>query len=345
MTADAERIDAALGVSLADKVRALQSPTAYDGRPQRIETIETHFAWIFLAGEHAYKLKKPMRFSQLDLVTLTARQFICREEMRLSRRLAPEVYLDVLPLTREDDGSLKIAGSGEPVEWLLKMRRLPAELMLDRVFAADAVSPGPLAHLGEILAGFYRKQQRIPFDAHAYLRRMSQHVEEDCIAFRAPELGIDASLVNALSAVQLAALGRIEAELAARAEEQRIVEAHGDLRPEHVCLTNPPCVIDSLEFSFDLRTLDPLEELAYFRIECERLDGRWMADVVLAAYRAASADPGSDRLMEFYSSRRAAVRAKVVAWHLRDPAVSGAAPWSTRAREFLTYAVQCARSL
>jgi aminoglycoside phosphotransferase family enzyme len=345
MTTDAERIDEALGVTLADKVRALKSPLAYEHPPRSIEALETHFAWLFFADEYAYKLKKPMRFSQLDLVSLTARQFICREEMRLSRRLAPDVYLDVLPLTREADGVLKIAGRGEPVDWLLKMRRLPADLMLDRAAGKGDVSEARLARLGAILAAFYGRQQRIPFDARAYLRRMSQRIGEDCADLRSPELKISPPLVDELEAAQVAALARIEPELVVRAEEQRIVEGHGDLRPEHVFVGDPPCVIDSLEFSFDLRTLDPLEELAYFRIECERMERRWMADVVLAAYRAASGDPGSDRLLEFYASRRAAVRAKVVAWHLRDPAVRDQAPWAQRASEYLTRAIECVRAV
>jgi uncharacterized protein len=335
-------INAAEAVSLADKVRALQSPLTYEDRPSAIGSVETHFAWVFLAGDHAYKLKKPMRFTQLDLATLTARHFVCREEMRLSRRLAPDVYLAVVPLTLEANGSLRIDGGGATVEWLLKMRRLRPELMLDQAIETGVLPQPRLTALGRILAQFYREQQKIPFDPHAYLQRVAQQIEEDCAALRAPELGVSQPLVNALSAAQLAALGRMEQELAMRAQQQRIIEAHGDLRPEHVCLMEPPCVIDSLEFSFDLRTLDPLEELAYFSIECEQARSRWAADAVLDAYSAASGDFGSAQLLDFYRSRRAATRAKVIAWHLRDPVVSRLAPWASKAEEYLAAAIRYA---
>ncbi|HEX2492552.1 MAG TPA: hypothetical protein VHK24_02165, partial [Steroidobacter sp.] len=210
-------------VSLADKVRALKSPSSYAEPAQTIEAIETHFAWVFLAGAYAYKLKKPMRFAELDLATLAARHFVCREELRLSRRLAPDVYLGVTPLTREADGAIRVGGAGVAVEWLIKMRRLPSELMLDRAPTAGAALSQKLVQLGRLLAQFYLEQQRVVFDAHAYVRRMAQQIEQDGAALRSPDLHIARSLVEAVSSAQLAALGRVEPELSARAEEQRIV--------------------------------------------------------------------------------------------------------------------------
>jgi aminoglycoside phosphotransferase family enzyme len=325
-------------------VRSLLAPDTYRDRPARVERIETHFAWIFLAGDCAYKLKKPICFRELDLRTLAARHYVCGEEVRLNRRLAPDVYLGAAALTREADGALRMEGEGEPVEWLVKMRRLPAALMLDRMLAAGGPPAVALAELGRTLARFYADQQRIAFDPHAYRARIMQQIEADCAALRAPELHVPGAVVETLAAVQLAAFGRLQAELDKRAEAQRIVEAHGDLRPEHVCLTHPPCVIDSLEFSFDLRTLDPLEELAYFWIECARLNASRTGDAVVAAWRQASGDPAPTRLFDFYCSRRAAVRAKVVAWHLLDPEVRERAQWSAQAQDLIAAAIQHARN-
>ena len=166
---------------------------------------------------------------------------------------------------------------------------------------------------------------------------------------RAAVICMPAALIDALCALQLAAYGRMEGELAQRAAAGRIVEAHGDLRPEHICLTRPPCVIDSLEFSFDLRTLDPLdpldplEELGYFSIECEQMRARSAAEAVVAAWRDASQDPAPARLCDFYCIRRATVRAKVIAWRLLDPQVREQAPWSARAQALIAAAIQHAR--
>jgi aminoglycoside phosphotransferase family enzyme len=153
-----------------------------------------------------------------------------------------------------------------------------------------------------------------------------------------PDLNIEPVLVESVAAAQLSAWARLEQELMQRAQQKRIVEAHGDLRPEHICLSDPPCVIDSLEFSADLRTLDSGEELAFLGVECDRLGSAWVGKAVLQAYCAQSGDPITSELMDFYRSRRATVRAKLVAWHLRDPAVCGLANWRQDTREYLDLA-------
>ncbi|HEV8332728.1 MAG TPA: hypothetical protein VGQ22_14990 [Steroidobacteraceae bacterium] len=121
------------------------------------------------------------------------------------------------------------------------------------------------------------------------------------------------------------------------------MEAHGDLRPEHICLSDPPCIIDSLEFSKDLRTLDPAEELAFLWIECEQAGSARAAAAVLEAYWQGSGDRVSERLLDFYRSRRAMVRAKIIAWHLQDPAVVDLAPWRELAHAYLARTEHYAR--
>lgn len=325
-------------VSLADKVHALRSPLAYADPPGRVQAIETHFAWVFLTDVCAYKLKKPLLTAHLDLSTLAAREVDCLEEVRLNRRLAPDVYLHVAPLTWEGPETLRVDGRGAVVDWLVVMRRLPSALMLDRAMLAHTVSGEALERVGRLLARFYASQERIEMSAGQYLARIERQIDLDRAALGAGELRIDAALVQALIDEQRAALRRMGSELAQRVHERRIVEAHGDLRPEHVCLSDPPCVIDCLEFSVDLRTLDPGEELAYFWIECAYAGAAWVGERVLNAYRSAACDFISPRLMDFYCSRRATVRGKVVAWHLLDPTVAGLAPWKQHAEAYLRLA-------
>src|SRR5690606_29582079 len=156
-------------------------------------------------------------------------------------------------------------------------------------------------------------------------------------------LRLDGELLQRALKATWCAFAVLEDELGQRAREDRIVEAHGDLRPEHIFLVDPPCVIDSLEFSKELRTLDPAEELAFLWVECEQAGDVGPAARVLASYRRASADPVSDRLLDFYRSRRALVRAKLVAWHLYDPAVMSLAPWAELAGAYIERAEQHAR--
>ncbi|MFW6368961.1 MAG: hypothetical protein ACOC0J_00060, partial [Myxococcota bacterium] len=122
-----------VGPSLREKVEFLTSPTAHGG--EKVDVRETHMALVFLAGDRAYKMKKPVRLPFLDYSTLAARGRICAEEVRLNRRLAASVYLGRSRLTEQPDGSLSIDGEGRTVEWLVRMRRLPEEKMLDRAIA------------------------------------------------------------------------------------------------------------------------------------------------------------------------------------------------------------------
>lgn len=333
------------GEEIAERLQALRSPATYDTATS-VEVIETHFAWVFLAGEHAYKMKKPVIYPQLDLRSIQARESNCAEELRLNRRLAPDVYRGIVPLVRGSDGTLRLGrlgGEGTVVDWLVWMKRLPAELMLDRAIAAGTASAGALDAVGVMLAQFYREQQRISFLPDEYVARISEQIQTDQIALCHEQLGLDPQRVHAALAAMQESLVAVHEELAVRALERRIVDAHGDLRPEHICLCQPPCVIDSLEFSQDLRTLDPMEELAFLQLECEVAGDASVGERVLNAYRGESRDRCSARLFDFYQSRRAMVRAKIVAWHLCDPSVMALAPWREQAQSYLRLSERCAR--
>jgi uncharacterized protein len=329
-------------VTLEAKVQALQSPAAYEDCPRSVESVETHFAWVFLTDELAYKLKKPARTDYMDLTGIAARQFDCAEEVRLNRRLAPDTYLGVRPLVRAPDGSLRVNGSGQVLDWLVLMRRLPSSSQLSRAIATRTASAAALTEVGRTLAEFYRQQRCIDFEPVAYVERMAAQIREDRKALYARELQLDPERICSATAKVWCAFAATEAELSTRALERRIVEAHGDLRPEHIFLGHPPRIIDALEFSLDLRTLDPGEELAFLRMECARAGGAREAQAILESCLQSCSDPISVRLLQFYESRRAMVRAKLMAWHLCDPKLSALAPWREQAHSYLDHAEACA---
>jgi aminoglycoside phosphotransferase family enzyme len=321
-------------VSLQAKLTALNDRTIYPEPCSHVEAIETHCAWVFLTDAHAYKLKKPMRLDRMDNLHLSSRHRNCMEELRLNRRLAPTVYLDVVPLNIGPTGRISM-GDGIPVEWLVKMRRLPSELLLDHALASGRVSPASVHPIGELLGDFYCRQPPVPMTGERYLRRLEQEAEGIGRALSAPELTLPPAAVAAATAAQCEFLRAESALIKARADTGKIIEAHGDLKPEHVYLGVPPCVIDCLEFDRDLRILDPLEELAYFSLECERLGAGWVAEQVLEMYLAKSGDGWDAGLFDFYLSRRSAKRALITAWHLRDPAVRDLKDWRKSAVAYL----------
>lgn len=324
----------------AEKLRAMWLPETYDEPTRGVDLIETHFAWVFLTDAHVYKLKKPVTAPGLELLSPAQRHANCCEELRLNRVLAPDVYLGLLPLVRRADGALKVGGDGDIVDCVIKMRRLPATLMLDQAIATGTVPLAPLDAVGRLLVDFYRQQPPVDMAPQAYVQRIADQIEANRIALLAPDLGLDPWGVEQLVTVQRATLARLRGQLADRALQRRIVEGHGDLRPEHVCLATPPCIIDRLEFSFDLRVLDPCEELAYLCIECAHAGAAWVGERLFNLYRDAAADPVSMELFHLYSSHRAATRAKLVAWHLRDPEFRTRGPWTAIAKRYLEVALQ-----
>ncbi len=141
---------------LAGKVAFLARPQSYAEPTQRVDTIETHMSWVFLTDRHAWKLKKPVRQSYLDFSTEAARRHYCAEEVRLNRRLTDDVYLETVPLTVDADGKLRLGPRGGVVDWLVKMRRLPAERMLDRMIRSGSVQVDDVRRIVGTLCRFYR---------------------------------------------------------------------------------------------------------------------------------------------------------------------------------------------
>ena len=323
---------------LAAKVRFLAEPRNYPEATGRVDTIETHMSWVFLTDRHAWKLKKPVRQSHLDFSTEPARRHNCTEELRLNRRLTHDVYLEVVPLTADADGRFHLGPGGTVVDWLVKMRRLPAERMLDRMIRAGALHADDLRRIVGTLCRFYRECAHVAMDPPAYRKRFAVGIADNLAELGAGASALPAALVQPTCVRQRAFLEHAAALFDARVHAGRIVEAHGDLRPEHICLEREPQIIDCLEFSADLRLLDTADELAFLALECERLGAPWTRRTLFDSYAEASGDAPSDTLVHFYQSYRACIRAKLALWHLKEPSLADPSKWTTQAREYLRLA-------
>jgi len=156
----------------------------------------------------------------------------------------------------------------------------------------------------------------------------------------AREFALPVALIEPVCARQDSFVLRAAALFDARSRDGRIVEAHGDLRPEHICLEPQPQIIDCLEFSRDFRTLDPADELAFLALECERLGAAWMRKPIFETYTGLAGDAPADTLLHFYQSYRACTRAKIAIWHLAEPALTDPSKWTTQARHYLRLAAE-----
>ncbi len=320
---------------LAAKMAFLSRPSSYPDAPEAIESIETHFAHVFLSRRFAYKVKKPFRYRQIDFTRLEGRRFSCEQEVVLNSRLAAPTYIGVVPLTRSPAG-LALEGDGPPVEWLVKMHRLPKERALNVVAARGGVEDIDVHAVVGKLVAFYDRSPRAPWPAAEYVRRLEARCVHDTRELEHASAGLDTALVARARAVPLRFL-RDHADLvAARAAAGRVVDAHGDLRPEHVFLTGDPQIIDCLEFSEALRWLDAAEEIAFLALELERIGAADVGRRIFAAYAAAARDPAPPALLDFYRGMRALVRAELAAWRVLDaPAGSDCSHWMARAAWYL----------
>jgi aminoglycoside phosphotransferase family enzyme len=334
----------AQAIPLEAKVGFLGRPDAYPEATSRVEAVETHMSWVFLTDAHAYKLKKPVRYPYLDFSTPEARRLDCEQEVRLNRRLARDVYLGVLPLVVDAAGRLRLGGEGETVDWLVQMRRLPADRMLDQLLRGGTVTQAEIGQLAQLFARFYAAAPVEALAPEAYRQTLATRIEDNLRELISPEFGLDPELPQRIARIQLGFLHGHAELFDRRVREGRIVEGHGDLRPEHVCLLAEPVVIDCLEFNREFRILDPVDELGYLALECERLQaprvGRWLLD----GYGEASGDVPPDALIHFYQSCRASLRAKLALWHLRDDGRHPPGRWRSTAGEYLELAQRHADS-
>lgn len=333
------------GVALADKVDFLRRPANYPEPTSAVDVIQTHRSWVFLTDRHAFKFKKPVSFSFLDFSTLERRLENCREEVRLNRRLAPDVYLGVVALVRTDAGTLALEGDGDAIEWLVKMQRLPADRMLDRALSAGSVSEEDVGRFAGVLSRFYENAERVEVNATDWYHRTALEVLANRDTLVDPRFRLPASTVRAIADGQFGFLEIHGERLTNRVMAHRIVEGHGDLRPEHVCLEDPPVFIDCLEFSRDLRILDPADELAYLALECELMGAPFVGRLAFETYRELTGDDPDVRLIDFYKSHRAMLRAKLCVWHLLDHDTDEHEKWVERAGRYLSLAERYSQRL
>ena len=294
-------------------------------------------SWVFLTGTYAYKLKKPIRFNSVDLGTAERRRRNCEDEVRLNRRLASDVYLGLVALAQTPDGTLVLGGPGEPVDWLVQMRQLPAGDMLDVVIAAGRArsEEASIRAAARHLADFYAAARPEALTGPEHRRRMADGVRRDVSELCSGRYGLPARAVEALGRSLLAFIEESAGVFDSRVHAGRIVDGHGDLRPEHICLHPRPVIIDCLEFDKDLRVLDPVDELAFLALECERLGDARVGQWFLEVYSEVTKDQPPASLLRFYRVYRALRRARIAAAHLDDPTVRDHAKFAARARCYL----------
>ena len=332
----AERQDGAPSDPQADTLLAFLSDGRSYGLPDAgVERITTHAAHVFLVGERAYKMKRPVRYSFLDFTTLDRRKRALEAELELNRRTAPMLYRRLVPVTRPDGDRLALAGSGEPVEWLLEMARFDQEARLDRIAERGQLMPAIVDDLAAAIAAFHGQATLRPeYGGHAGMQEVIEGNAEDLAALPDSIFGAEQSAW--LTARCREELARRRDLLEQRRRSGRVRHCHGDLHLGNiVLLEGRPILFDCLEFDEALASTDTLYDLAFLLMDLQHQNLGALAQRLVNGYLDATWDDGGLALLPLFLACRAAIRAKVLGLAAAHAADGPASPEVMEARDYL----------
>ncbi len=320
-------------------LEALQRPAIWPDQPVSVRLIETHISWVLLTRDFAWKIKKPVTFDFLDFSTLERRKHFCEEELRLNRRTAPELYLDVVPICG-DVATPVIDGDGNPIEYAVKMQRFDDERLLSRMAADGRLEASLIDALAEHIAAFHASLPGIREDL-PYGR--ADRIRDDAIDnFRTIERLAVGDDVQTAEIRHLRSWTQTAAERLAETFERRradgfVRECHGDLHLGNIVeLDSGPCLFDGIEFNPGFRWSDVISEIAFLVMDLEEHGEPKLARRLLNRYLQRTGDYAGLSVLRFYLVYRAMVRAKVDAIRIGDVSQPASQRRSLR-REFGTY--------
>jgi aminoglycoside phosphotransferase family enzyme/predicted kinase len=306
-----------MSMSIADAplnlIGALRRPAAYPHPVAGVELVETHISWVLLAGDYAYKIKKPVRLSFLDFSTLQRRHEACKEELRLNRRLAPALYVDVVPIGGSADDP-RIDGAGPAIEYAVRMHRFPQSEQLDQLLAADALSAEALEAFGQHLARFHAQAPAAAADddfgtPHRVYAPLRETVD-DLLASRLS--GSARRSMMALDAWSRSQTEALTPLFLRRKREGHVREGHGDLHLANLLrLKGTVTAFDCIEFDPALRWIDTMSDVAFLTMDLLYRGRGDLAYRFLNAYLEAGGDYDGVAVLRYYLVYRALVRAKV----------------------------------
>jgi uncharacterized protein len=307
-------------------VQALLDPKVYPDAPPAVELVQTQISYVFLAGDYVYKIKKPVDMGFLDYSTLEKRLYLSRREVELNRRLCPDTYLDVIPISFEQ-GRYVIGGKGAAQEYAVKMRRLPPDRLMDALLVQDKVTVPMVENVADILVNFHRKAATSPQitkegGIEAVIKNTSENFEQTEKYFGiiiAPETHehIKNYTENFIKNNRSLLLKRMA--------EGKVRDCHGDLHSNHICFTDKGVrIYDCIEFIDRLRYTDVAADIAFLAMDLDHYHRPDLSQSFIEAYVNKSGDKELLQLLGFYKCYRAYVRGKVGCFGYDDAYISAA---------------------
>ncbi len=304
-------------------IEDLQIPSFLPDKTENVSVVQTHISIVFVADEFVYKVKKSVDFGFLDFSTLEKRKHYCDQEVALNQRLTQGIYLDVLPITFDGKTHTLKGGQGKVVEYAVKMKRIPDDLLMKSVFNKGQLTNGHLEKIAQVLAGFHLNAARSPeIDEFGEADRFKVNTDEN---FEQVEKYIGITIgQNEFNAIKRWTQDFYDANkdlFLKRIGEGRIRDCHGDLHMEHICFTENLSIIDCIEFSERFRYGDTLVDIAFLLMDLEYHGGERDSKTLWDAYRESAGEKDVDSLLTFYKVYRAFVRGKVNSFQIDDESI------------------------
>jgi aminoglycoside phosphotransferase family enzyme/predicted kinase len=303
-------------------IAALQNPALFPHPVEQFQVIETHISWVLLTGPFVYKIKKPMNFGFLDFTTLSAREHFCHQELKLNQRLTNDLYLEVLPVTGSAEAP-QLAGDGEAIEYVLKMRQFPQDGLLSTLQAKGELTTAHIDDMARQIADFHTAAPKVLSEnvlgsPESVMAPVTQNFEQIL-----PFLSEKADLIQleALEAWAKTSFERLKPLMAQRKAEGFIRECHGDIHLGNITLIDGKVVIfDCIEFNEPFRMTDVYADIGFLAMDLEDRGLKSLSRRLVSQYLEHTGDYAGLELLNFYKAYRALVRAKVSLFSLSPDA-------------------------
>jgi len=303
-------------------VDALLTTEAYPQETGEIDLIQTHISFVFLTKDYVYKVKKAVNFGFLDFSNLDKRRIFCEKELQLNRRLCPEIYLDVVSINKSD--TIKISGTGEIVEYALKMKRLPQEKIMTQLLKQGKIDKRTVEEIAKITARFHSNAQTSPtISEFGSIKIIKTNWDEN---FAQTKKYIDQTILQTdFHFIQTMVNTFIEKNrrlFESRIFNERIRDCHGDLHSGNIFVTDKICIFDAIEFNDRFRYSDVVADVSFLAMDLDFQRRPDLAKYFIEKYVSFSNDQQIILLLPFYKCYRAYVRGKVVSFRLNDPNIN-----------------------
>jgi aminoglycoside phosphotransferase family enzyme len=329
-------------------VDSLLTPEVYPQDPGKIELIQTHISFVFLTKNYVYKVKKAVNFGFLDFSTLEKRRVFCEKELELNRRLCPDIYLEVVSINKSSN-NIMIKGSGETVEYALKMKRLPQERIMTVLLKENKVDKKTIDEIAGIVAQFHLNAQTSPeistFGSLKIIKtnwdeNYSQTIKYLNQTIPQTEFQFIQTKINNF-------MEKNTALFESRIADKHIRDCHGDLHSGNIFITDKICIFDAIEFNDRFRYSDVAADVAFLAMDLDFQQRPDLANYFIERYIVYSRDQQLTQLLAFYKCYRAYVRGKVISFKLDDPNITSAEKESAtkEAQAYFKLAAEYTKSL